>query len=82
MSASDEWTQWHLTPRERGTEKGNFRCVDRDEPIDRARTVTYREYQSSGFSSLDKSSDVEWECDDKAKIEALTQQFGPAPSRL
>jgi hypothetical protein len=84
MSASNEWTQWHLTPRgwERGTEKEDFRRVDRDPPNDRVQTVTYREHLSSGFSSLDKLSDVEWESDDKAKIEALMQQFGHAPSRL
>jgi hypothetical protein len=84
MSASNEWTQWHLTPRgwERGIEKEDFRRVDREPPVDRVQTVTYREHLSSSFSSLDKSSDVEWECDDKGKIEALTQEFGSAPNRL
>jgi hypothetical protein len=84
MSASNEWTEWHLTPRgwERGTEKEDFRRIDREPPADRVQTVLYRERLSSSFSSLDVSLDVEWECANKAMIEALTQQFGPAPKHL
>lgn len=84
MSASNEWTEWHLTPKgwERGTEKEDFRRIDRDPPTDRVLTAKYREYLSSSFSTMDKSSEVIWKCDDETSIAALLAKFGEAPRQL
>jgi hypothetical protein len=84
MSASNEWTEWHLTPNgwERGTEKEDFRRVDREPPADRVLTVVYREFMSSRFSPMEKSSRIEWRSDDVAIITALTAKYGAAPQQL
>jgi len=84
MSASNEWTEWHLTPDgwQRGTEKEDFRRVDREPPVDRVLTVIYREFISSSFSPMEKSSYVEWQSNDAAAITALTAKYGPAPEHL
>ena len=84
MSASNEWTEWHLTPRgwERGTEKEDFRRVDRDPPPDRVLTVTNQEYMGSTFSAMQKSSSITWESKDKGAIAKLKMQFGEPPTSL
>jgi len=84
MSASNEWTEWHLTPRgwERGTEKEDFRRVDRDPPPDRVLTVTNQEYMGSTFSAMQKSSMVTWQSKDETGISKLKKQFGEPPTSL
>jgi hypothetical protein len=84
MSASNEWTEWHLTPAgwQRGTEKEDFRRVDRDPPPDRVQTAIYREFVSSTFSPMEKSLDIQWEGSNKQKVDNLRKKYGPPPSRL
>jgi hypothetical protein len=84
MSASNEWTEWHLTPAgwQRGTEKEDFRRVDRKPPVDRVLTTIYREFMSSTFSSMEKSSEIEWRSRDEARIVVFTEKYGPAPEHL
>jgi hypothetical protein len=84
MSASNEWTQWHLTPRgwEAGAEKTDFNRTDRDPPADRVLTVTYKEHVSSSFSAMDATVREEWRSPDAALVAALLNQFGPAPEHL
>jgi hypothetical protein len=84
MSASNEWTEWHLTPAgwQRGTEKEDFRRVDREPPVDRVLTVIYKEFLSSTFSPMEKSSEIEWRSHDEATIAALTAKYGMAPEHL
>jgi len=82
MSASDEWTQWHLTPRgwECGTRKWDFGREDREPPSDRVLTMVYREFV--GFSSMSKSLDVEWESSDPGAIRSVKEKFGATPRDL
>lgn len=84
MSASNEWTEWHLTPAGwvRGTEKEDFRRIDRDPPTDRVKTVSYHDYLSSSFSKPHRYHEVEWSSEDKAEIARLEAKFGPPPSNL
>jgi len=54
MSASNEWTEWHLTPRgwERGTEKEDFRRIDRERPTDRVWTTKWIEQQGHAYGNM------------------------------
>jgi hypothetical protein len=84
MSASNEWTEWHLTPRgwERGTEKQDFGRVDREPPADRVLTVVYGQFMGSSFSRMQESLDTTWQSHDTAAIAALKDKFGPPPQEL
>lgn len=85
MSASNEWTLWHLTPRgwERGTEKTDFGEADeKPAPNDRVLTVKYREFMSSMFSSIEKTRDEVWRSQDERLVADLLAKFGPAPRSL
>ena len=83
MSASDEWTEWHLTSS--GWERGFFHYdngpkTGGEAPSDRALTVRLREVLSSVFSKYPHySHDVLWRCDDEARIVRLVEQFGDLP---
>lgn len=84
MSASNEWTEWHLTPRgwEEGDSKTDFASKSEAAPADAVQTVKYREYLSSSFSKLEKTSEIEWSSDDKALIAELRAKFGEPPHHL
>jgi hypothetical protein len=84
MSTSNEWTEWHLTPNgwQRGTEKEDFRRIDRDPPPGRVLTTVYTEFLSSSFSSLDKSVETTWRSNDANAIATLQEKFGPPPESL
>jgi hypothetical protein len=84
MSASNEWTEWHLTPSGWvvGTEKEDFRKIERDPPADRVKTVRWHDYLSSGFSKPHRYHSDVWSSEDKDAIARLEAQFGPAPGRL
>jgi hypothetical protein len=85
MSASDEWTEYHLTPR--GWEMGSDR-VDgqgttlKDPPADRVVTVRWREYLGSVYGKMKKYHEDVWESDDKAAIGELRRKFGDPPAEL
>ncbi|MGO6998285.1 hypothetical protein [Rhizobium leguminosarum] len=84
MSASNEWTEWHLTPRgwERGDEKTDFGRTSKPTPEDRVQTVEHREFLSSSYSKLDVTNDIIWNSGDEKLIAALRAKFGDAPNRL
>ncbi|HNP63706.1 MAG TPA: hypothetical protein PKH39_07180 [Woeseiaceae bacterium] len=84
MSASNEWTEWHLTPQgwARGTEKEDFRRIDREPPEDRVLTVRYRQFIGSVYSGMKESTETIWESEDKKTIVQLKKQFGEAPQTL
>lgn len=84
MAASDEWTDWHLTPSgwERGSEKEDFNSTERPTPLDRVCTYRWREYLSSTFSTMDRKLELLWETDDKSALQSLKQKFGDAPKNL
>ena len=84
MSASNEWTEWHLTPKGwvRGTEKEDFRRIDRDPPEDRVMTVVHKQFLSSIYSKMDVSTDTTWQAKDGRAVAELLKKFGPAPQQL
>lgn len=84
MAASNEWTEWHLTPRgwERGTEKEDFRRIDRHPPTDRVLTFIYQEYFGSVHSRGDVSSKKTWNSDDEDAIQTLLKKHGDPPNHL
>jgi hypothetical protein len=84
MSLSNEWTEWHLTPEGwgRGTEKEDFRTIDREPPHNRVKTVRSHDYISSRFSKADRYHSDVWSPQDKAAIARLEAKFGPPPSNL
>lgn len=85
MSASNEWTEWHLTPRgwERGSEKmdGSLGKQLVDPPVDRVLTMQYFEW--SGFGAkVQKGTNKEWRSDNEEEIQKLLKQFGECPHNL
>ena len=84
MSASHEWTQWHLTPR--GWEPGKS-CLDfqsakgpEDLPADRVLSVTYDEYMGSTFSTVDKTFQETFRSPDTQAVETFLEQHGGCPA--
>jgi hypothetical protein len=85
MSATNEWTEWHLTPKGwiRGSERTDHAgTVTRDPPIDRVITVTYSEYQAMIQHKARIDQEEDWRSDDASSIAALETQYGPAPRHL
>lgn len=85
MSVSNEWAEWHLTPRgwERGSYKEDFKSeIQVNKPDDAVCTYLYREYMSSPFSSVSKEHRCEWSSINEEEIKELKEQFGEAPKRL
>ncbi|GEC42064.1 hypothetical protein JOH52_002827 [Sinorhizobium meliloti] len=84
MSASNEWTEWHLTPRgwEEGDSKTDFAKNSKPTPKDRVQTVEHREFLSSSFSRLEVTNDIIWSSDDESLIAELRAKFGDAPNHL
>lgn len=84
MSASNEWTEGHLTLRgsEQGTEKEDFRTVNREPPSDRIKTVRWHDYLSSIYSTPDRYHSETWTSDYDAEIGHLLSKFGGPPSHL
>jgi hypothetical protein len=83
VSASDEWTEWHLTPRgwERGSQRLDFSgVITVPPPADRVRTVIVRDTVSSMYSALEQSSDELWSHSDTDRVAELTRLYGPPPS--
>jgi len=84
MSFSKERQDYHLTPR--GWEKGSFKGdalggkKDVDIPIDRVLTISCYDEKSSPYSKSMFYDNITWESDDKAKIDALINQFGDKPN--
>jgi hypothetical protein len=85
MSASYEWTEWHLSPRgwEQGSCKIDFGDVHKKEPPhDRVRSCVYHETLSSVFSQMSRYVDETWRSNDEAKVNELLEEFGECPNSL
>jgi hypothetical protein len=85
MSLSNEWTEYHLTPR--GWVEGSSRVdignvTTMPIPADRVLTKTYHETQSSSFSKMHKRTEEDWRSDNEMLIRELLQKFGPCPQCL
>jgi len=85
MSFSNEWAEWHLTPRgwERGSEMLDSPGLrEKDPPLDRVLSVKWHEEQTSGYARMRRNSSEIWRGDDAALIQRLLKQYGPAPESL
>jgi len=84
MAASNEWTDYHLTPQGwvRGSERRDTgQSMTRPTPQDRVLTVTYKE-TCNGYGPVHESQDTRWESDDTKRVEELLGEFGPPPKVL
>lgn len=82
MSASHEWTEWHLTPRgwESGSSKTDCAPTDTVEPpCDRVLTVRETEHLSSMYSRLERYWTVLWRSSDAVSVSVLATQHGERP---
>lgn len=85
MSASHEWSVWHLTPRgwEQGNWKIDFGDVHKKEPpSDRVLTCKYHEKMSSVFSKMDVYINEEWRSDKRTEVSELLEKYGACPESL
>jgi hypothetical protein len=81
MSASDEWTEYHLTPNGWvvGTDKTDFGATEVvARPSDAVLTVTFRE-QFNGYGPPLRTFREDWRSKDERRIEALVTRFGSKP---
>jgi hypothetical protein len=82
MSLSNEWHEYHLTPRgwEEGSEKLDFAGEKpRLIPPDRVLTLRFSDYQSCSFAKPDLSCKVVWRSKDEDAIRRLQQEHGIRP---
>lgn len=82
MSLSNEWFDYHLTPRgwEEGSCKIDFGGItEKDPPQDRVLTVHISEKQSSIYSEMQRSSKVTFRTEDTQALNDLIEKFGEEP---
>jgi hypothetical protein len=82
MSLSNEWYEWHLTPRGWviGSQKLDFGGVQlEDPPPDRVLTIREREFVGAMGGKMHRSFDEEWGTDDDATLKSLADQYGWKP---
>jgi hypothetical protein len=84
MSASNEWTEWHLTPGgwERGTEKDDFSRTDREPPSNRVLSVKWSEYLGHSHGTMQRGHEELWRSTNAALVSQLIKQFGETPASL
>lgn len=84
MTASNEWWEYHLTPR--GWEMGSFKIDSspvqrKDPPLDRVLTIKHRETIASSFSKLHTAWEEEWRSLDLEKVNTLIRCYGASPRK-
>lgn len=85
MSASNEWTEWHLTPRgwERGKQKIDFAGTNElPGPNDAVLTMRWGEYLSSMYSSFERKHTEMWRSEDEENVSKLLEKYGEPPESL
>lgn len=79
MSASNEWDEYHLTPRgwEEGSSKTDF-APEKEvpPPADRVLTKRFIDYQSSAFSRPHRYWEERWRSSDGAAVQELLAKHG------
>jgi hypothetical protein len=84
MSASKEYTEWHLTPQGwiAGTNRDDFKGTNVIEvPFDRVLTCKYLEEISNGHTPLHISADEIWSSGLADEILRLKKLHGECPRR-
>lgn len=84
MAASNEWTDWHLTPQGwvRGSEKTDFDQTMRDPPQGRVMTMRWSEHVGHHYGKAHRSAIEKWRSHDSQAVEELLKTFGPSPEAL
>lgn len=82
MSASNEWDEWHLTPKGwvEGTEKMDHATKEVSPPANRVATFRFTAYLASAYSRMSYTWDETWRAAE-APVDALLKQFGKYPSK-
>lgn len=85
MSASHEYTEWHLTPDgwKEGTcvvDVAGGKCVD--PPGDRVLTCCYHEKLPSMYGEMDRWVEEVWKSSDIASTAELLKKYGECPNSL
>ena len=82
MTASYEWTEYHLSSRgwESGTEKTDFDRREISPPVDRVLSVRYVQ-EHSGYGMNERFEEV-FRAQDERLVEALQRKFGQPPKSL
>ena len=83
MSASHEWTDWHLTPNGwvAGTVKRDNGEIEIEVPNSRVLTFRYSEVHN-GYGPLYELSQEMWRGSEGDAVDALLARFGQAPQHL
>lgn len=85
MSASNEYTEWHLTPRgwERGTEKTDFQeRINRNPPPDTILSYKYYEFMSSPFSRMERGTNLLFGNPEDIATQEFLKKYGNCPYNL
>ncbi|MEB2843793.1 hypothetical protein [Endobacterium cereale] len=84
MYKSDEWTEYHLTPRgwEVGTSKTDYNKTEKKCPDDAVQTVKVREFGNISNLQIERTHTIEWQTPDEGLLAKLQQQFGDAPEQI
>lgn len=86
VSMSNEWTEWHLTPRgwEPGKSSLDFQPVRGPDkpPKDRVLSVQYNEHMGSAVSKVSKLKNEIWRSPDASAINSLLKEFGECPEQI
>ena len=84
MSASNEWWEYHLTPKGwvPGSWKTDFKQEDAVHPSDCVRCGRYSEYMSSGFSRMDRRWEVTPQKAKPGLRDKLIAKFGDRPESV
>jgi len=85
MSASKEWTDYHLTRSGWvvGSQRIDFAGIhELPTPPDRVLTCRFHEEMSSPFSPCHSWTVETWRSKDEAKMEALLKKYGDCPGGI
>ncbi len=86
MSAMNEWTEWHLTPRgwERGTVKTDTpsSTTVAPPPPDRVLTCRFHEFLGAIGGDVEHWVEEVWAGPDRETVRALLDQHGSCPESL
>lgn len=85
MSASHEWTDWHLTANGwvEGSSQLDFAGVqEKPIPQDRVLTIRWDEFLGAIQGKMHRTHQEQWRSEDAPLVEELLQKFGPPPHHL
>lgn len=84
MSASKEYTEWHLVPDSgwvRGTEREDFgRITSRPTPANAVMSITWKE-ECNGYGPV-HSAHTDQNVRNQVEADKLIERFGPPPKHL